>query len=68
MDRKEGFLCGLKSRKSVALISSSAGLKKINDPSVDHTYPNVLLEYQTALNEEKAIGVKDYFYQRLWVN
>lgn len=47
---KDGFLNGLKRSKCfIALISKSA-LAKVRDAEQDHTYDNVLLEYETALN------------------
>ena len=55
MDWKQGFLSGLKrSRKFIALVSE-AGLKQISDFSADHTYDNVLLEYETALSVMDAL-------------
>ena len=49
MKWKDGFLNGLmNSRVFIALISSGA-LARVRDFKQDHTYDNVLLEYETAL-------------------
>lgn len=57
---KVGFSKGLKnSRVFLALISSKA-LFRVRDPHADHTYDNVLLEYETALKIDSTD--KDFNY------
>ena len=52
---KQGFLTGIsRSRKFICLMSSSA-LVKVRDPQADHTFDNVLLEYETALIIRKHV-------------
>jgi hypothetical protein len=49
MKWKEGFLKGLRNSRCFIALISSAGLAKVRDYYQDHTYDNVLLEYETAL-------------------
>ena len=52
---KDGFLSGLKRSKCfVALVSRSA-LTKVRDAEQNHSYDNVLLEYETALNVSEIV-------------
>lgn len=50
MKWKEGFLTGLTSSKCFVALISRAGLTQVRNFATDHTYDNVLLEYETALN------------------
>ena len=60
MPWRDGFLKGLtNSRKFVAIISS-AGLKAVRNPYINHTNDNVLLEYQTALQISSHIEDASY--------
>jgi hypothetical protein len=55
---KEGFLAGLKnSRSFVALISRNC-LSSVRDSKRDHSYDNVLLEYETALKIKASTGCR----------
>lgn len=47
---KDGFLTGLKNSKCFLALISRNGLERVRDESADHTWDNVLLEYETALN------------------
>ena len=55
-DWKEGFLNGLKNSSFFIPLISSLGLAPAKDNTKDHSYDNVLIEYQLALHigEEKA--------------
>jgi TIR domain/SAM domain (Sterile alpha motif) len=46
---KEGFLTGLRGSKYFLALISSAALARVRDSAQDHTWDNVLLEYETAL-------------------
>jgi len=60
-DWKQGFLRGLRnSRQFVALISSDA-LSQVRNFEVDHSYDNVLIEYQAALKIKGIINKANYF-------
>jgi TIR domain len=47
---KEGFLTGLRGSKYFLALISSNALARVRDSAQDHTYDNVLLEYETALS------------------
>lgn len=49
MKWKDGFLHGLRNSRSFIALISSAALARVRDTSQDHTFDNVLLEYETAL-------------------
>ena len=55
-DWKEGFLNGLRNSSFFVPLISSPGLAPARDDTKDHSYDNVLIEYQLALHiaEEKA--------------
>ena len=56
---KAGFLTGIsRSRKFICLMSSSA-LAKVRDPQADHTFDNVLLEYEMALKIRRHVEELD---------
>jgi actin len=60
MPWREGFISGLmRSRCFIALISSNA-LAQCRDANRDHSYDNVLLEYETALKITELTGNKSF--------
>lgn len=46
---KDGFLTGLRNSRCFVPLISSAALKRTRDPYQDHTFDNLLLEFETAL-------------------
>ncbi len=50
MNWKDGFLQGLKSSRCFVALISSAALEKVRDFKQNHTYDNVLIEFETALS------------------
>ena len=52
------FVCllfaGLKNSKCFVALISRKALDKVRDKQADHTWDNVLLEYETALNVSQA--------------
>lgn len=46
---KDGFLTGLKNSKCFVAVISRRALDRVRDESDNHTWDNVLLEYETAL-------------------
>ena len=48
-DWKTGFLNGLRNSKFFVPVISEAALSRVRDATEDHTYDNVLIEYQAAL-------------------
>jgi hypothetical protein len=64
---KEGFLSGLsRSRKFLCLISADA-LANVRNKAIDHSYDNVLLEYETALMIRGDLGEKDADMARSYI-
>lgn len=57
---KEGFLTGLRGSKYFLALISSSALARVRDPVQDHTYDNVLLEYETALKVLVTIDISRY--------
>ena len=55
----EGFTKGLKSSKFFISLISTAGLSQARDFKIDHSYDNVLLEYETAIKIHES-GYPEY--------
>eukprot|EP01038_Epipyxis_sp_PR26KG_P008916 gene8916-12024_t len=57
---KDGFLTGLKNSKCFVAIISRKALDRVRDETDNHTWDNVLLEYETALAIKGVTNNKKY--------
>lgn len=55
------LVLGLKNSKCFVALISRKALERVRDKTSDHTYDNVLLEYETALNVSQY-GLFSYLF------